>query len=302
MTAVLVTGAGGQLGRELCRRLGTAAIGLSRRRLDVTDPAALRQALESLRPAAVIHAAGYTHVDRAEQQADLARRVNADSTAALADWCRRTGCWLVSVSSDYVFGADVGRQQPYTEHDLPGPVNVYGQTKLAGEQAAAACPRHLVVRTCGLYGSGREDRDFVAKMLTAARRGQPLRVVADQRCSPGYLPHVAAAIVALLRAAQAGRAEAGIYHVTNPGSTTWHGLAEQALRTAGMSNPVEPITSDQWSAAAPRPRYSVLDTGKLQQCLGQGLASWQDALRECIAARSGGNDQLPSFTSERPLP
>lgn len=274
---IAITGAQGQLGGELCRQLGAAAIPLDLPEFDLTRPATVRRALRRVRPDAVINAAAYTLVDKAEQEPALCKAINADGVAPLADYCAESGAALVQISTDYVFG-HVVKKIPLRETDEPSARGVYATTKRLGELAAMACPRHFVVRTCGLYGEPgvRSAGNFVATMLRLAEQGRRLRVVADQHCQPTYVPHLARAIGFLLTTA-----EHGVYHVTNSGQTTWHGFAEAILRAAGIAAAIEPITTAQYGAAAPRPAYSVLDTSRYHALPGRpAMPAWESALAE----------------------
>jgi dTDP-4-dehydrorhamnose reductase len=282
---IMVTGAEGQLGRALCRQLGEQAIPCNRRSLDVTDVDQVRSMLDQLRPAAIINCAAYTNVDLAETQPDLCWAINAHAVAKLAGECERTGATLVQVSTDYVFGADSLRTTPYSENDRPGPQSVYAQSKLEGEQNAALCQRHFVVRTCGLFGLTARRSNFVETMLRLANEGSLLRVVNDQKCTPSYASHLAAAVLFLLQTA-----EYGAYHIVNQGETTWFTFACEILRQAGIDIDVEPITTEQLGAPAPRPRYSVLDTGKYQALGGPELPRWEVALAEYLAGREASYD------------
>lgn len=279
---IAVTGAGGQLGGELCRRLGERALPLDVPRFDLTDAEGVLQTLVDLRPGAVINTAAYTLVDRAEQDADRCRRINADGVAHLAEACRRLDVPLVQISTDYVFGSDLNRTTPYREDDTPGPLGVYAQSKREGEVQAAAWPQHVIVRTCGLYGRRGPQTsasNFVDTMLRLGREGKPLRIVDDQQCTPSYVPHVAAAILFLLEARRFGT-----YHVVNRGATTWYGFASEIFRLSGLQVPMERITTAQYGAPAPRPLYAVLDTSKYHALGGPAMPRWQDALAEYLRA------------------
>jgi len=275
---VAVTGAQGQLGSELLRQLGPEAIGLDLPEFDLTDRTRLLDTLQTLRPEAVINTAAYTQVDKAEDDVAVCRAVNATGVAYLAEACRRLDCPLVQVSTDYVFGRDQTRSTPYRETDAPGPLGVYGQTKLEGEQHAAAWPKHYIVRTCGLYGQlgPRTPGNFVMTMLRLGRERDHLRIVNDQHCTPSYVPHVARAIRFLL-----GTGRYGLYHLVNTGQTTWYDLAVELFRLANLSVHLEPITASQYGAKAPRPAYSVLDTAKYHALPGCAvMPPWEDALAE----------------------
>lgn len=278
---IAVIGSGGQLGSELLRQLGAAAVGLDLPHFDLTERLGVLATLQSLRPQAVINTAAYTRVDEAETAPERCWAINADGVAHLAEACRALNCPLVQISTDYVFGGDVRRRTPYREDDAPGPQGVYAQSKLAGERNAAPWERHFIVRTCGLYGppGPRSAGNFVATMLRLAETAERIRVVADQYCSPSYARHVARAIGFLLLNVEAY----GTYHVVNGGATTWHALAVEVFRQAGLEVEVEPITTDQYGALAPRPAYSVLDTTKYHALPGRPpMPTWQEGLREYL--------------------
>lgn len=277
---VAVTGAQGQLGSELMRQLGTDAVGLELPEFDLTDRTRVLDMLQAIRPDVVINTAAYTQVDKAEENVSLCRAINASGVGHLAEACRRLDCILVQISTDYVFGRDQARVTPYRETDPPGPLGVYGQTKLEGEQQAAAWAKHFIVRTCGLYGQlgPRTPGNFVATMLRLGRERDLLRIVRDQHCTPSYVPHVARAVRFLL-----GTREYGLYHVVNTGATTWYDLAAELFRLTGLTVRLEPITTAAYGAPAPRPAYSVLDTAKYHALAGRpALPSWQAALAEYV--------------------
>ncbi|MHC4179857.1 MAG: dTDP-4-dehydrorhamnose reductase [Planctomycetota bacterium] len=291
---IAVTGAYGQLGSELCRLLDSDAIPLEIDNLDLTDGPAVDKTLRDLRPGAVINCAAYTQADRAESQAEAARAVNATAVGHLARVCGRLDCPLVQISTDYVFGGQPDRTTPYREDEQPSPRGVYAQTKLEGERAAARQPKHLIVRTCGLYARPADERagNFVKTMLRLGSSGseprglsprKELRVVADQHCTPSYVPHVARAILFLLGLPRAESAPWGVYHVTNRGATTWYEFAGEIFRLAGMEVLLEAISTAEYAAAAPRPAYSVLDTAKYHALGGPAMPAWQDALQEYFA-------------------
>jgi dTDP-4-dehydrorhamnose reductase len=310
--SIVVAGARGQLGGELCRQLGDDAVGLDIDDLDLTDGPAVLATLQRLRLAAVINCAAYTQVDRAEAEFERCRAVNATAVEHLARACGELDCPLVQISTDYVFGGagdstgtvpvpadtmrsmvaktglspSAGDARPlgFREDDPPAPQGVYATTKFEGERAAARHPKHLIVRTCGLYARPSDARagNFVKTMLRLGGGGQPLRVVADQHCTPSYVPHVARAVLFLLRCETRPW---GIYHVTNRGQTTWCEFAAEIFRLAGMDVRVQPITTAEYAAAAPRPAYSVLDTSAYHRLGGPPMPDWQAALAEYFAER-----------------
>jgi dTDP-4-dehydrorhamnose reductase len=293
---IVVTGAKGQLGGELCRMLGRRAVGLDIDSLDLTSREAVIEQMLEIEPGIIINCAAYTQVDKAETEPELARAVNAGAVESLAEACRRLDCLLVQISTDYVFG-EGGNLQPWTEDDLPSPQGVYARTKLEGELAAAKWEKHIIVRSCGLYARPSEEnaKNFVKTILRLADTKPELRVVNDQHCTPSYVPHIAKAALLLanvdLSPNSAGRsmgkpAPSGIYHVTNGGATTWHAFAVEILRLAGKKVPVIPITTAEFAAPAARPAYSVLDIGKYQNWAGIEMPSWEAGLKEYFEASS----------------
>ncbi|MEW4452451.1 dTDP-4-dehydrorhamnose reductase [Bremerella sp. JC817] len=280
MNPILVTGAQGQLGRELLAQLGDRAFGTTRTELDLANIDSIGPTLRQLQPAMVINCAAYTAVDQAETDRDAAFHINQHAVEAMADACNQLEVPLVQVSSDYVFDTYRGNQ-PRTETDAVKPLGIYAQSKLQGEIAAAQADRHLIVRTCGLYGGGARFRNFVETMLRLSNTRSELKVVNDQCCTPSYCRDVASGIVRLID----GNAE-GLVHLTNSGSTTWHEFAETIFAIAGRNVSVLPITTEEFGAAAPRPSYSVLDCQRFQNLTATPLPSWKDALARYLAERS----------------
>lgn len=276
---IAVLGAGGQLGREICSRLSGEVAALTRQQADLTSADGMRAALTALRPELVINCAAYNFVDRAESEPDAACAVNAWGVRHLAGVCRDLDATLVHFSSDYVFGLDTSRQTPYSEADAPGPVNVYGISKLAGEYLVRAiCPKHFVIRTCGLYGlwgTGGKGDNFVEKMLRKAEQGKPVPVVTDQVCTPSYAADVAEAALALINTGRHG-----LYHVTNAGLCRWYEFAAAIFRLAGVQADLTPTTSQAFAAAARRPGYSVMTSATVPP-----LRPWQEALAQYLSER-----------------
>lgn len=290
---IAITGAHGQLGSELCRLLGQAAIPLDQPQFDLTDVARTKQALLDARPDGVIHTAAYTLVDRAEQEAERAHQINADALEPIVDACGQLNCWLAQISTDYVFGADSTRSIPYREDDTPGPLNVYGHGKLAAERIVASHAWHYIVRTCGLYGLPGQrtaTSSFVQTMLRLGRERGEVRVVDDQWCCPSFVPHVARAIAFLV-----GTNSHGIYHVVNGGATTWRRLAEYVFQRAGLDVRVMPITTAEYGALARRPGYSVLDNSKYHALGGPPMPGWQAGVDDYLQmlADAGPSPDVP---------
>jgi dTDP-4-dehydrorhamnose reductase len=279
-----VLGAAGQLGRDLCPRLAGSVVPLGRDRADLTRPELLRATLTELRPDVVVNCAAYNFVDRAESEQEAAFAVNAWGVWSLAAICRDLGCVLAHFSTDYVFSLDSERRSPYRETDAPGPICVYGLSKLSGEYLVrAVCPRHFIIRTCGLYGvwgSGGKGGNFVETMLRLAGQEKPVRVVADQICTPSYTVDVATATAALLQTDAFG-----LYHVTNAGSCSWHEFAAAIFEETRIPADLTPIPSGDYPTPARRPGYSVLD-GTAYQALGlPPLRPWRVALTAYLQER-----------------
>jgi dTDP-4-dehydrorhamnose reductase len=227
-------------------------------------------------------------VDRAEADPEPAYVVNGWGVRALAKVCRDLDCLLVHYSTDYVFGKDGSRRQPYTETDTEGPVSVYGVTKLAGEGSVLKlCPKHLVVRTCGLYGlkgSGGKGGNFVETMIRLARERKALKVVDDQVCCPTATVDLADTTVRLLDAG--GR---GLFHVTSAGACSWYEFARTIFRLADVPADLSPTTSEAYAAPARRPAYSVLANDRLRALGLPPLRPWEEALSAYLAARQPRN-------------
>jgi dTDP-4-dehydrorhamnose reductase len=286
---IAVIGAHGQLGSDLMAQFGARSVPLGHDQIDITDPARIAAALEGVRPDVVINAAAYNLVDRAEDEPAVAFNVNAFGPRHLGQWCANQGAVLVHVSTDYVFGLDTGRTQPYREDELPGPQSAYAASKLTGEHfVRAECPRHIVIRTCGLYGQAatRSKGNFVQTMLRLGRERCELRVVDDQRCTPSFTSDVAAAIVRLVESDARGT-----FHVTNSRSMTWCEFAREIFRQAGISTPLVPITTAEFGARARRPAFSVLDCTKYETMTGARLRPWQEALADYLSRIAAGTAQ-----------
>ena len=282
MKTVLLLGQNGQVGHALLSRLeGFSVTATNRATLDLTRPEALREAVRALRPHAIVNAAAYTAVDKAESEPGLARQINAVAPGVLAEEAARIGALLVHYSTDYVFDGTSGL--PYTEDDTPNPLNVYGQTKWEGEQAvAAAGGDHLILRTSWVYG--RHGHNFLNTMLRLAGEGRThFRVVADQVGCPTWSGTIADATVRMLEAWQPGDGRGGLYHLSSEGQTTWHGFAEAIFAAVGRKGlAVEPIPTEAYPLPAARPRYSVLSKEKLSGRWGIAVNDWCAALQSCV--------------------
>jgi dTDP-4-dehydrorhamnose reductase len=289
-----VLGAAGQLGRDLCPRLKGDVTPLTREQADLTRADELRRTLSELKPDAVVNCAAYNFVDRAETEPEAAFAVNAWAVGQLAKICRDLDSTLVTFSTDYVFGLDESRRAPYRTDDAPGPVSVYGLNKLAGEYLArAGCPKHFVIRTCGLYGvwgSGGKGGNFVEIMRRLGAQGKPIRVVDDQTCTPSYTADIATATADLI---ETGRY--GLYQLTNAGSCTWCEFARGIFEAAGIKREVIPITSQEYGAAARRPGYSVLASDAYEALQLPRVRHWKEAIAAYMSERdkTRGSDRAP---------
>ncbi|MBI1309753.1 dTDP-4-dehydrorhamnose reductase [bacterium] len=276
----IILGAAGQLGYEFQKRLPLATA-LARSDADLTDAQQLADVLHERRPELVINCAAWNDVDRAEQEVERSFEVNAFGVRHVAELCRELNATLIHFSTDAVFGQDADRTSPLSELALPGPVNAYGNSKLAGEHfVRGACADHLIVRTCGLYGRRSDDRparNFVNSILDQARNRDEIRVVSDQFCTPSSAADVADSTLHVFRSR--GR---GTFHITNSGSCSWHGFAVAALRLSGVVADVMPICSSDWAAAARRPRYSVLSADAYRAARLPVIPCWKNALEAFI--------------------
>jgi dTDP-4-dehydrorhamnose reductase len=274
---VLVTGAAGMLAHELVPVLGAAGhevVALDRSALDVSDAAAVRRQVIRSAPDAVVQCAAYTAVDAAESDADAAFLVNADATRYVAEACHEAGALFVFPSTDYVFRGDGSR--PYRPEDPTDPINVYGRSKLAGEQAALEVPGALVVRTSWLYGRG--GQNFVETMLRLGRERDRLQVVDDQEGRPTWTRTLARVLCGLLE-----KQAPGIFHATDGGATTtWYRFACQIMQEASNSVTIEPVAFSAFPRPAPRPGYSVLDCSATEATLGWQLPDWRESLRQYV--------------------
>lgn len=282
---IAVIGAGGQLGSALVRELGQHQVhGLTREQLDVLDPAQAERVLAALAPEVVINTSAYLQVDLAEDQPDEAFRLNGTAVLHLARLSNKLGFKLVQISTDYVFGLDQTRTAPYRETDLPGPVGVYGESKLAGEGFVLAYAEHpLVVRSAGLYepiGSRKKGGNFVETMLRLGGAKKALKVVSDQRSTPTFATDLARGIGQLLQ-----EGAEGLYHLTNAGDVSWYELAQEIFRQAKLEVDLSPTTAAAYGAKARRPAYSVLDNHRAWT-IGVRLRPWPDALAAYLKARA----------------
>lgn len=278
---ILIFGRNGQVGTELqrtLRPLGDLTLA-GRSEVDFSRPETLRAFLATCNPEAIVNAAAYSHVDKAEDEPNLARAINVESVGVLADYARARGIWLIHYSTDYVF--DGASTFPYAESDATNPLGVYGQTKRDGEAAIAASGcRHLIFRTSWLHAP--HGTNFITTILQLARTRDRLRVVADELGAPTGADLVAEVTALGLRRAMSGEVPPGIYHLTCTGVTTWYNYARFLLQIASgcgaklacTPETIDAVTSADYGARAVRPRNSQMNTAKLVRQFGLTLPDW----------------------------
>jgi dTDP-4-dehydrorhamnose reductase len=282
---ILLLGKNGQVGWELQRSLSVLGelVALDRHSDpcgDLAQSERLQETVRALRPDVIVNAAAHTAVDKAEGEADLARTLNASAPAALAQAAFETGAWLVHYSTDYVF--DGSGSRPWQEGDATGPLSVYGQTKLEGEQAIAASGcKYLIFRTSWVYAA--RGGNFAKTMLRLAQERERLTVIDDQHGAPTGADLIADVTAHAIRTARQQPQLSGLYHLVAGGQTSWHGYASHAIERARELRPdlawkvgeVAPVPTSAFPTPARRPLNSRLDTRKLQQAFGLTLPDWQ---------------------------
>jgi dTDP-4-dehydrorhamnose reductase len=282
---ILLLGRNGQVGWELERALAPLGeiTALGRAELDLADVPRLAATVRTLQPGVIVNAAAYTAVDKAESDRDAAFAVNATAPRVLGEEAKRIRALLVHYSTDYVF--DGAKGAPYVEDDATHPLNVYGASKLAGEEAIrkSAC-RHLILRTSWVYGP--RGANFMLTMLRLAKERPELRVVDDQLGAPTSSKSIADATATVLARALESPRLGGLYHLAAAGETSWCGFAREILAQAGLATPVVPIPTEQYPTPARRPRDSRLDCARLRETFGVTLARWEEALARAMAEHS----------------
>jgi dTDP-4-dehydrorhamnose reductase len=285
---ILITGKTGQVGYELERSLqGLGEItAVDRTQMDLADLDQVRTVIRSVKPDLLVNAAAYTAVDKAESETQLAMRINSEAPAVMAEEAKRLGASMIHYSTDYVF--DGTKTSPYTEDDIPSPINSYGRSKLAGEQAivAAGIP-HLILRTSWVYGM--RGKNFLLTVLRLAKERDELRIVSDQHGAPTWCrtiadttAHAVAQSIASENAQDWWRERSGIYHLTAQGQTTWYGFAKAILDHPSIANKpaVMPIPSTSYPSPARRPVNSVMNCERWLNTFCD-LPPWNEALTLC---------------------
>ena len=278
---ILITGCNGQLGNEIQLLQTQYAqhtwFNTDVNELDITDNAAIERFVEANEIDGIVNCAAYTAVDKAESDPQLARKLNADAPAFLAEVVGKRGGWMVQVSTDYVFSGT--KHTPYVETDEPCPNSVYGQTKLEGEQAVSKfCPNAMIIRTAWLYSEF--GNNFVKTMIRLGREREQLGVIFDQVGTPTYAHDLA---MVIMTAIDSG-IKPGVYHFSNEGVTSWYDFTKSIHRLSGINTcQVSPLHTAEYPTLACRPAYSVLDKTKIKAAYGIEIPHWEESLAKCIA-------------------
>ncbi len=282
---VLITGCYGQLGTELmklAKTYGCEAAGFDRDTLDITHQKSVEKMIEQHEPDAVMNAAAYTAVDQAEEDTEVAWAVNATAVGYLADACAKHSIPLVHISTDYVF--DGSKQGEYREEDTVSPLGVYGESKLAGEEAVRKlCDSHYILRTSWVFSS--HGNNFVKTMLRLGKEREDLGVVADQFGKPTSAQEIARVIYELLSSQKHAW---GTYHLAQPDAISWHGFAQRIFKEAARQDvdlslkTLNAIDTVDYPTPAKRPQNSALDCTKLEETFGLKMKPWQESLSEVI--------------------
>lgn len=274
---VVVLGAGGMLATALVdvlREQGRNWVGLGVGDLDITMREHVNTVIQDLGPGIIINTASYTDVDGAESEAQLAFEINSVGAGNVADAASQVNAAIVHISTDYVF--DGSKDYPYLPNDDTNPINIYGASKLSGENLVREkTRRHMIIRTSWLFGPN--GKNFVSTMLALGRTRSTLDVVDDQTGSPTYTRHLAGAVLDLM-----DRGVMGTYHLTNTEQCTWCIFAREIFRQSGMDVEVNPVPTEAFPRPAPRPLNSVLDCSSAYELLGRPLPSWQAALNQYL--------------------
>lgn len=285
---ILLTGSTGQVGYELARSLQGLGevVAVDRNVMDLSNLDQVRDVIRTVRPQLIVNPAAYTAVDKAESEPELAYRVNAEAPGLMAQEAKLLGAAMVHYSTDYVF--DGSDPSPRGEDDATGPLNVYGASKLAGEQAiAAAGIDHLIFRTSWVYGM--RGKNFLLTMMRLAKEREELKIVADQHGAPTWSRTIADTTALVLAQAQAQtqagadwwRQNSGVYHLSAQGQTTWFEFTQAIVEAAGLSCRVLPIGSAEYPTPARRPQYSVMSSERLVSRFCH-LPDWKQALHLCM--------------------
>ena len=270
---VLVTGVKGQLGYDVVKDLekrGHQPIGVDRDEMDLMDNEAIRTFIMNLKPEAIIHCAAYTAVDKAEEEVETCYQINAEAVKVISECAKELDVKLIYISTDYVF--DGTKEGEYVETDLPNPINVYGASKLKGEQyVQTLLEKYYIVRISWVFGVN--GNNFIKTMRRLGSERDELNIINDQVGSPTYTADLAPLLVDMMETDKYG-----IYHVTNEETCSWYEFANEIFKQSGMEVKTNPITTDQYPTAAKRPMNSLMSKAKLKANGFNLLPTWQEAL------------------------
>lgn len=276
---VLVTGAKGMLGQDLCpvlEDIGCFVIETDIDNLDITDEELVCNALKEIRPNLVIHCAAYTNVNNAEEEPEKALSINSNGTEYIAKACNLIDATMIYISTDYVF--DGTKNSPYTSEDMPNPINIYGKTKLAGEEAVKKhCKKFYIIRTSWLYGI--HGNNFVEKIITLAKTKKEISVVDDQIGCPTWTLELVNGILQTLQKPY------GTYHICGSGKTSWYNFAKKILEFEKINTNIIPTKSSEVQNTAKRPKYSVMDNNNI-------CRNWEEALINYLNTRQVQNSNI----------
>lgn len=274
---VLVTGANGQLGFDVVKRLQLESIecqGIDREDVDITNDTEVKSFVENYSPDVVVHCAAYTAVDKAEEEKELCYRINVLGTRYIAEACKRIDAKMVYISTDYVFDGELDR--PYEVTDIPNPINYYGQTKYEGElEVRKILDKYFIVRISWVFGA--HGNNFVKTMLKLGNERDEISVVSDQIGSPTYTVDVAVLLAEMIKTDKYG-----IYHATNEGYCSWYELAAEIFKASGSDIRAIPIYAKDYPTAARRPMNSKLSKGTLNNLKSGDLPAWRNAIGRFI--------------------
>jgi dTDP-4-dehydrorhamnose reductase len=294
---ILIFGRAGQVGWELRHKLACLGqvVSVGHADIDFSNPDSIREVVRTAEPSVIVNAAAYTAVDKAEAETEAAWAINATAPGVIAEEAKRLGSLLVHYSTDYVY--DGSKQGAWVETDAPNPLNVYGKSKLAGDEAIQALGGdYLILRTSWVYGP--RGRNFLHTMLRLAKERPELRIVDDQRGAPTTSECIAQAtaniLAQVISPAGGGLADrSGVYHLANAGETTWFGFAKAFLSKPGAATPrIVPIPSSEYPVPAKRPANSVLSCEKLAETFGVRMPAWEDALDKVLETLSESTSRV----------
>ncbi len=286
MVRIAVIGATGQLGTDLCQKLKSKeVVPLTHSDIEVTDINSVERTFQKYRVDVIINTAAFHKVDECEENPEKAFKVNALGARNVAVIAQKIGAKLVYISTDYVFGGERGRNIPYNEFDTPSPLNVYGRSKLVGENFVKEfCLKHFIIRTSGLFGvagASGKGGNFVETIIKLAREKSELKVVNDQIFSPTYTKDLAEKILQLINTEYYG-----IFHITNKGFCSWYEFAKEIFEFTDTKVNLKPVSSDEFPMIAKRPKYSVLENKHLKEIGLDKMSHWQDALKKYLKEKS----------------